>query len=99
MKVAELRYGGVAAWPPAWTSSLPSAIMTGHVEAFLRAVALKNGGVAVEIGVDETRYRGQLMWDGPPQPLVLKHLFERSLGSTLTQVGELTIPGTFDDSR
>lgn len=33
MTVSDLGYGGVAAWPPAWTSSLPlSGVLTGHVD-------------------------------------------------------------------
>ena len=77
MRISDLRYGGVAAWPHAWTSSVPVArFLTGHIEAILEGVTVKHGGVEVEMTVEGDTIRGLLLWDGAPAPVAVKEALD-----------------------
>ena len=100
MLVCDLRYSGVPAWPPAWTSSLPAVIfLTGRVDGALRGVTVKSGGLEIEVEVAGEAFRGLMLWDGPPSPAHLRQILQRYVGYSLSEAGEATLPFIYDYER
>jgi hypothetical protein len=95
VKISDLRYGGVPAWPPAWTSSLPAArYLTGRLDALLRRVAVKGAGLEIEVFVEDTPVSGLLFWDGVPAPRDVKYALDGFLHQSVRQAGSAHIPQT-----
>jgi hypothetical protein len=95
VKISDLRYGGVAAWPPAWTSSLPDArFLTGHLDAHLTRVGVKGAGLEIEMVVEDTLVSGLLFWDGVPAPLDVKYALDGFLHRSVREAGSAHIPQT-----
>jgi hypothetical protein len=100
MKVSDLSYGGVQAWPPAWTSSLPAtSVLVGQVEPLLTRVAVSGVGLDIEITIEGNTFRGRLLWDGPPAPHELKQLLDGYVNRPLREAGEANIPRVYDKRR
>lgn len=90
MKVSDLRYGGVPAWPPAWTSSVPGAgVLTGQIDPILKGVTVKHGGLEIEMGIeDDTTIRGLLLWDGGVSPVAVKDALDGFLNRPLREAAD-----------
>ena len=93
MRVSDLRYGGVPAWPPAWTSSLPPThSLATTLDSILRSARVRGAGVDIEIEIDGERYHGLLLWDGQPSADVVVRALQMFVGRALRDAGEGVIP-------
>jgi hypothetical protein len=100
VKVSDLTYGGVQAWPPVWISSLPATtVLVGQEEPILTRVAVSGVGLDVEVTIGRSSFRGRLLWDGPPAPQELKPLLDGFVNRPLRDAGEATIPRRYDKRR
>ena len=90
--VSDLRYGNVAAWPPAWTSTRPvSGVLTGQVDPILEGVTIKHGGLEIDMTLDGNSIRGLLLWDGGPSVVAVKDALDGFLHRSLREAADADI--------
>lgn len=92
MRVRDLRFGGVNAWPPCWRArpGILSPLGEGGILAGVRVRSPHS--IMVQILYDDREHEGLFVWEGPPSPSVLAELLSGAAGSPIKEVGDLEIP-------
>jgi hypothetical protein len=92
MRVRDLRFGGVNAWPPCWRArpGILSPLGEGGILASVRVRS--RDSVVIRIVDDDREHDGLLVWDGLPSASVLADLLNGAAGRPIDEVGNLEIP-------
>lgn len=92
MRVRDLRFGMVNAWPPCWRA-LPGMLSPLGEEGILVGARVRSrDSVTIRIVYDDREQEGLVVWDGPPSSSVLADLLNGAAGRPIREVGDLQIP-------
>lgn len=97
MRVRDLRFGTVNAWPPCWRArpGIPSPLGEGGTLAGVRVRSADS--IMIRIFYDDREHDGLFAWDGPPSPSVLADLLNGAAGRPIEEVGDLEISTSVTD--
>jgi hypothetical protein len=92
MRVRDLKFGRVNAWPPTWRAFPGRRFAIGEEGVLLGARARSRDSVVILMLHDHEEHEGLLVWDGPPSPAALATLLNQAAGKSMREVGELDLP-------
>lgn len=92
MRVRDLRFGMVNAWPPSWRALPGMPFPLGEDGILAGAHVRSRDSVMIRIVYDDREHEGLFVWDGPPSPSVLAALLNGAAGRPIREVGDLKIP-------
>jgi hypothetical protein len=92
MRIRDLKFGSVNAWPPAWKARPGRTCPVGEEGTLVGALARLPASVMIRIVYDGAVHDGLLAWDGPPSPQALADVLNRAAGKRIRDVGDLPLP-------
>lgn len=94
MKVRELRYGLMSAWPPTFGAAYgPGDTFPVGAVGTLKAVQPSRGmaGVHVQIEYEGRTWTGMMQWDGKPSVKRMVVVLEQHVGEELRTLGDIEV--------
>jgi hypothetical protein len=92
MRVRDLKFGTVNAWPPIWRTLPGRGFAIGEEGILLGARVRWSGSLMVRMRSGQEEHEGLLTWDGPPAPQAFAELLNRSAGKSIADIGDLPLP-------
>ena len=92
MRIRDLKFGTVKAWPPAWRALPGRRFVLGEEGILAEARVRSRDSITIRILHDDEEHYGLFAWDGPPASQVLADLLNGATGRSIREVGDLTLP-------
>lgn len=92
MRVRDLKFGRINAWPPSWRARSDVWVPLGQEGILVRADVRSSTSLIVLVRHENQDCEGLLNWDGPPKSAALAAHLNRFAGWALLDVGKLWIP-------
>ena len=92
MRVRDLKFAMVNAWPPSWRTLQGTRFPLGEDGILVGARVRSRDSLTIRIAYDDREYEGLFIWGGPPSGSVLAALLNCAAGRPIREVGDLEIP-------
>jgi hypothetical protein len=92
MRVRDLKFGMVNAWPPSWKTLQGMRFPLDEDGILVGARVRSRDSITIRIVYDDREYDGLVVWGGPPSAFVLADLVNCAAGRPIREVGDLQIP-------
>jgi hypothetical protein len=92
MRVRDLKFGTINAWPPTWRAVPGRQFVFGEQGVLVAVRVRSRDSLTVHILANDQEYEGLLVWDGRPSPRFLADLLNGATGKSIQEIGELRIP-------
>jgi hypothetical protein len=92
MRVRDLRFGTVDAWPPMWRAVPGRRFVLGDEGVLLGVRVRSRDSLILRILAHGEEYEGLFVWDGRPSPHLLAEIMNAAAGKAIREIGDLRLP-------